>query len=380
MIEVSRSALRANIRFIRKTIGNRRIISVVKSDAYGHGLACFVPLARELGIGMFGVYSADEASVLLEAGVPGDEITIMGFIHGEDIPWANSKGISFYASDLERLKEAISSGNPENPSNIHLEIETGMNRTGIPPSALETFADLLEGNRASLRLRGTCTHLAGAENAANHMRIHRQLDSFRDGIAFLRGRGIDTGILHTASSAAALVIPEARFDAVRIGIAQYGYWPSMETRMLHILSTGQSPEGFKNPLKRVISWKSTIMGITAVRPGEFVGYGNYFLTSRRQRMAAVPVGYSQGFSRSLSNLGYVLVRGRRAKVSGMVNMNGMTVDVTDCPGVTRGDEVVIIGKQGRREITVRSFGDLAGHLNYEVLAQLPGSIPRTVTA
>jgi len=380
MIEVSRSALRANIRFIRSTIGNRRIISVVKSNAYGHGLACFVPLARELGINMFGVYAAEEASILLKAGVPGEEIIVMGFIHREDIPWANSRNISFYVSDLERLKEAISSGTPERPSNIHLELETGMNRTGIPPAELEAAADLLTGNPGSVRTGGTCTHLAGAENAANHMRIHRQLDTFHDGVALLRGKGVDPGILHTASSAAALVIPGARFDAVRVGIAQYGYWPSMETRMLHILSTGQSPEGFKNPLKRVISWKSTIMGITAVKPGEFVGYGNFFLTSRRQKMAAVPVGYSQGFSRSLSNLGYVLVRGRRAKVSGIVNMNGMTVDVTDCPGVSRGDEVVIIGKQGRREITVRSFGDLAGHLNYEVLAQLPDGIPRTVTA
>lgn len=380
MIEVSRSALKGNIRFIRSTIENRRIISVVKSNAYGHGLACFVPLARELGISMFGVYAADEASILLKAGVPGDEIIVMGFIHSDDIPWANSSNVSFYVSDIERLKESICWGTPESPSNIHLELETGMNRTGIPTAALETAVELLDTNHGSVRVRGTCTHLAGAENTANHMRIHKQLDAFRDGVAFLRGRGIDTGILHTASSAAALVIPEARFDAVRVGIAQYGFWPSMETRMLHILSSNQSPEGFKDPLKRVISWKSTIMGITAVKPGEFVGYGSFFLTSRRQRMAAVPVGYSQGFSRSLSNLGYVLVRGRRAKVSGIVNMNGMTVDVTDCPGVTRGDEVVIIGKQGRREITVRSFGDLAGHLNYEVLAQLPGSIPRTVTA
>lgn len=379
-IEISRSALKGNLRFLRDTLGDCRIISVVKSNAYGHGLKCFAGLAREMGADCFGVFSADEASSLLDAGIPGREIIIMGHIHDDDIPWAVSEGVSFYVSEPRRFSAAVTAGCPERPARIHIELETGMNRTGFPGDALEGMTALLKAKPGAVRIQGTCTHLAGAESTANHLRIQKQMNVFHELIGFLRQRGVPTGMLHAASSAAALVLPETRLDAVRVGIAQYGYWPSLETRMQHILENHGADREFKDPLRRVINWKSSVMGVTTVKPGEFVGYGSYYLTSRRQRMAAVPVGYSQGFSRSLSNLGHVLVRGRRAPVCGVVNMNEMMVDVTDCPGAVNGDEVVIIGRQGRREISVRSFGDLAGHLNYEVLAQLPAGIPRRVTA
>lgn len=380
IIELSRSALKGNYRFLRETMGDCRIISVVKSNAYGHGLKCFAGLAREMGVDLFGVFSADEASSLLEAGIPGEGIVIMGYIHHDDVPWAVAKGVSFYASEPGRLSAAVKAGTCERPSRVHIELETGMNRTGFPGDALEGIAALLKTRPGTVRIAGTCTHLAGAESTSNHLRIQRQMQKFHELTGFLRQQGLPLGMLHAASSAAALVLPETRLDAVRVGIAQYGYWPSLETRMRHILENHGADSEFTDPLKRVINWKSSVMGVASVKPGEFVGYGNYYLTSRRQRMAAVPVGYSQGFSRSLSNLGHVLVRGRRAPVCGVVNMNEMMVDITDCPGAGSGDEVVIIGRQGRREISVRSFGDLAGHLNYEVLAQLPEGIPRRVTA
>jgi alanine racemase len=379
-IELSRSALKGNIRFLKKTLGGCRLISVVKSNAYGHGIRCFAPLARELGVNMFGVFSADEAWSLLDAGIPGDEILIMGYIHESDLPWATGNNISFYVSDLECIRAAAAAGNRENPSRIHLELETGMNRTGLPQDSLETAAEILNKEPDAVRVMGTCTHLAGAESTSNHQRIQKQMTLFHELCGFLLQLGITPGMRHAASSAAALSLPETRMEGARVGIALYGYWPSMETRMHHMLDTGRKMENFRDPLKRIISWKSRVMGITMVKPGEFVGYGSSFLTSRCQRVAAVPVGYSQGFSRSLSNLGHVLIQGRRAPVCGVVNMNMMMVDITDCPGAEKGDEVVIIGKQGRREISVRSFGDLAGHLNYEVLALLPESIPRAVTA
>lgn len=375
-IEISRSALKGNLRFLKRTLGACSMISVVKSNAYGHGISGFAPLARELGVRLFGVFSADEACTLLKAGIPGGGVVIMGFIHPSDIPWATVNGVSFYVSDPERLSAAAAAGTPERPARVHLELETGMNRTGIPPDALETVVDTLTRGPGAVEVAGTCTHLAGAESTANHLRIQKQMQVFLELCDFLRGRGVDPGIRHAASSAAALSLPETRLDAVRVGIAQYGYWPSMETRMHYMLTERGKTENFRDPLKRIITWKSAVMGITSVKPGEFVGYGNYFLTSRRQRMGAVPVGYSHGFSRNLSNLGHVLVKGRRAPVCGVVNMNMMMVDITDCPGVRTGDEVVIIGRQGRREISVRSFGDLTGHLSYEVLALLPEGIPR----
>jgi alanine racemase len=134
----------------------------------------------------------------------------------------------------------------------------------------------------------------------------------------------------------------------------------------------------QDALRRVMKWYSRVMAIQHVAPGEFVGYGNAYLTTRCQRIASVPVGYAHGFSRSLSNLGHVLVHGRHAQVVGTVNMNMMLVDVTDMPDVRPGDEVVIIGRQGRLSISVGSFSDLTRNLNYEVLVRIPSEIPRVV--
>ena len=165
------------------------------------------------------------------------------------------------------------------------------------------------------------------------------------------------------------------YDMVRVGIAQYGFWPSRETYM-HILKNNQSFT--KDPLIRVLNWKSEIMSTKWVGEGEFIGYGNVFMTSRKIRIATVPIGYTHGFGRNLTNAGYVLIKGERARVVGLVNMNMLTVEITDMPGAQKGDEVVIIGRQNGQEITVASFGEMSNNLNYEVLTRLPASIPREI--
>jgi alanine racemase len=157
-------------------------------------------------------------------------------------------------------------------------------------------------------------------------------------------------------------------DMVRFGIALYGFWPSRETRIRHFLGTeGKSPVHQRDPLRRILRMKSKVMSTKIVTPGEFVGYGNSYQTAKRERVAAVPVGYSTGFARSLSNIGYVLIRGRRCNVTGIV--------IGD---VQKGEEVVIIGKQGRSCITVASFSDITSNLNYELLVRLPSEIPRMI--
>lgn len=135
----------------------------------------------------------------------------------------------------------------------------------------------------------------------------------------------------------------------------------------------------KDPLRRVLRWVSSVMSLKDLPRGEYAGYGTSYLATKKRRLAAVPVGYYHGFPRGLSNLGFVLVRGRRAPVVGVVNMNMMLVDVSEIPGVERGDEVAIIGKQGRSAITLASFGDLASRLNYEVLVRLPADLKRVIT-
>lgn len=161
---------------------------------------------------------------------------------------------------------------------------------------------------------------------------------------------------------------------VRIGISNYGFWPSDETKMMHMKN-----EGFEeDPLKRVLSWKSLIMSVNRVPKGRYVSYGKSYMTKRDSKIATVPVGYGYGFSRTLSNNGHLLVDGKMVPVVDNVNMNMVVIDVTDVAHVAVGDEVVLIGEQGTESISVNSFSDMNNSMNYELLSRLPSHIPRQV--
>lgn len=376
-IEISKSAFKDNLRFIRKTIGSKTNLSlVIKGNAYGHGIEHFLPLAEECGVNHFSVFSADEALKALESKNMGSTLMIMGMIGDDEIEWAVEHDISFYVFEFDRLTEAIRAAREQKKKAlIHLELETGMNRLGFDKSDFEKLITLLKQHSEHLSIEGFCTHYAGAESVGNYLRVQNQIKSFNEHVRYFQAAGIKAKCLHTACSAPALTYPETIMDMARIGIALYGYWPSKETYMQYILNGGKVRE---NPLKRVISWKSTVMSIKSVRKGDFINYGTSYQTSRDSRVAAIPVGYCHGFSRSMSNLGRVLIRGRRLSVVGVVNMNMFLVDVTNFPDIQKGDEVVIIGKQRNNSISVSAFGELTNYVNYETLVRLPENIPRKI--
>jgi alanine racemase len=162
---------------------------------------------------------------------------------------------------------------------------------------------------------------------------------------------------------------------VRIGILQFGFFPTQEI-LVHYLSTKKNIE---DPLKRVISWKTNVMDLKDVGAGKFIGYGTSFFTNVPTKIALIPVGYANGYSRNLSNQGKVLIHGKRFDVIGTVNMSMMAVDITECPEIQRGDEVVLIGNQGDLEISVSSFSNYSNLVNYELLTRLPSDIPRIIT-
>ncbi len=378
-IELSRQALAKNIRYLRKRVGaDTRFVSVIKGNAYGHGINIFVPLAESCGIRHFAVFDAYEASRVLPVKQPDTDLTVMGMIDNGDLEWAVEHGISFYVFENERLERAVAAARKVGrPARIHLELETGLNRTGYKDEALDRAVELIRLNGDTLELEGICTHYAGAESVANYLRVREQIDTFKRLVAELESRGIRARYRHTACSAAALNYPETIMDMVRIGIAHYGFWPTQETKMYNCLSGDN--HFTQDPLHPVLSWKSRVMSTTRVPAGRFVGYGTSYMTTRDELLAAIPVGYSHGYSRSLSNLGTVLIRGRKAPVVGMVNMNMLLVKINHVPGVEKGDEVVLIGRQGKQNITVASFADLSRHVNYELLTRLPQDIPRVVT-
>ena len=161
---------------------------------------------------------------------------------------------------------------------------------------------------------------------------------------------------------------------VRVGILQYGFWPSPET-LIHFVHKSKDNEAV---LKRVLNWKSRIMSIKTVKAGEFVSYGTHYMAQEEKNIAIIPVGYAHGYSRSLSNQGRVLIHGHRMPVIGIVNMNMLVVDVTQLTDVKKGDEVVLIGDQNGLTISLASFADFNNQLNYELLARLPGDIPRKI--
>lgn len=163
---------------------------------------------------------------------------------------------------------------------------------------------------------------------------------------------------------------------MRAGILQYGFFPTNEIKV-HYLTKQKS---FESPLHRILSWRTTVMDLKTVKPGSFIGYGNSFFTNDTTHIAIIPVGYSSGFSRSLSNTGKVLIRGKRLDVIGTVNMNMVAIDITTAPEVEKGDEVVLIGEQGEQEISVSSFSDFSQVVNYELLTRLPLNIPRITIA
>jgi alanine racemase len=373
-IEISKSAYSHNVKYLRKIVGKDvRISSVVKGNAYGHGVDTIIPLAENAKINHFSVFSATEALDVFNVASPKSDIMIMGYLNDDQLAWAIENSIEFYVFDMERLQKAVELATAiKKPARIHVEVETGFNRTGFEYENMPQVVKLIKDSQNHLILEGLCTHYAGAESITNYYRVMNQIKSYRQFYRYLTRHELKPHYRHTAGSAASLSYSQTIMDMVRIGIAQYGFWPSQETYIYQFKRNQAKDSDFK----RVISWKTRVMSIKEVDSGEFVGYGTSYMANKKLKVAIIPVGYTNGFSRSLSNSGRVLIHGKRVPVIGTVTMNTMSVNVTDIPNVQPGDEVVLVGKQKRLSISIASFSEMSNQLNYQTLARLPNNIPR----
>ncbi len=376
VIEIDKEAIKNNIRFIQELIGDEVLLSsVVKANAYGHGIEQFIPVAEEAGVKHFSVFSSDEAIRAKKAVGKGTKIMVLGWMDEDELEWAVENDIEFYVFEIDKLQQALlASRKVGKPARIHLEVETGMNRTGFKQKNLTRAIKVIHDNRSQFIISGVCTHYAGAESIANHVRVQRQIVRFKRILSWLEARNIKPELRHSACSAATIAYPKTRMDMVRIGILQYGFWPSSET-FIHFTTRRNNR---LDPLLRAISWKTRVMTVKEVSTGEFVSYGSAYQAHEPKRIAIIPVGYCHGYTRGLSNQGMVLIKGQRVKVIGFVNMNMMIADVTNLPIVKKGDEVVLIGRQEQNEITVASFSEFSNLLNYELLTRLPQNIDRVV--
>jgi alanine racemase len=374
--EISKSALKHNIEFLRNFIHKDvRISSVVKGNAYGHGFAEFVPLVEANKINHFSVFSAHEALQVKAVCKGSSKIMIMGFIDDNEMPWVIENEIEFYVFDVYRLQQAVKWAKKiKKRAKIHIEIETGMNRTGFSLKEIPEVIQLITNNRNNLTLSGLCTHYAGAESITNYYRIKKQQQLFNQVSKKYFSENIKPATRHTACSAAALRYPKSQMDMVRLGIVQYGFFPNNELAIEYLTKN----KNITNPLRRLISWKSKVMVTKNAKAGEFIGYGTSYMANSDKKIAIVSVGYSNGYTRALSNLGRVIVNGQYASVIGTINMNMVTIDVTNIDNVERGTDVILIGKQDDVEISVSSFNEFSDLVNYELLTRLPKDLPRVI--
>ena len=358
--EIDLLALAANLRAIRNRVGARPILAVVKANAYGHGAAGIARALVRDGVERLGVAIPEEGIELRQAGVSAPILVLGGFAPEQADLLLQHRLVPavFRPDQVEALSRAASRRGAAAP--VHVKVDTGMGRLGVPAGDLPAFAGLL-AQAPSIRVTGAFSHLAVADDPRDPF-TRRQIDLFREAVEALRERGLAPEETHLANSAAIMDHPPAWLSLVRPGLVLYGYPPS----------PGVTPL----PVKPVLSLKTRIIFLKEVPAGTSLGYGRTFVASRTTRVASLALGYDDGLPRQASNGGHVLVRGRKAPIAGRISMDLTTVDVTDVPGAALGDEVIVIGSSGGESIGADRVASWAGTITWEVLCGIGSRVPR----
>jgi alanine racemase len=361
-IRIDLDALTENVRAIKAHIGpGVSLISVVKANAYGHGLIPIARTALTAGASRLAVARVDEGIALRQAGINAP-VLVMGYA----IPAEARLVVEYQLTPTITSLKAASSLSDEARTlgrrvGIHVKVDTGMGRYGLLPDEVLPFLSQVIA-LPGLELEGIYTHFASADSADRTFTRY-QFSVFVGVLEALFKVGIKPRIRHAANSAAALDLPETHLDAVRIGVAQYGLHPSSEV----------SPAV---PLRPVLSLHSHVARLHTLAPRSSVGYGRTFIAKRTTQAALIPVGYGDGYHRALSGRAEVLIGKQFAPILGRVSMDQIVADVTSIPGVHEGDEVVLLGSQGDERISAEEVAAWGGTINYEVTTSLLPRLPR----
>lgn len=372
-VEISRRALAQNVLRFKTHIGpGVKLAAVVKANAYGHGLVAVSRIVLESGADWLAVNSIEEAEQVRAAGIAAP-VLCLGYVSLSQLEKAVRLDVRltvYNPATVERLGEIA--GRLGRKARLHIKVETGTNRQGVPREELPDFARMIAGY-PHLVLEGLSTHYANIEDVTEHRFAELQLRNFSEACSILESQGFSVPVRHTACTAAAILFPQTLFNMARVGIGLYGLWPSKETR-ISALQAGVA----LNELEPVLTWKTRIAQIKMVKSGETIGYGCTDLATQDTRLAVLPVGYYDGYDRKLSSIGYVLIRGRRAPVRGRVCMNMIMVDVTNIPEAHVEDEVVLLGRQGDDSVSAEVLAGKIGTINYEVVSRINPTLPRIV--
>jgi len=364
-LEIDLDAIAANTRQIKEIVGPATDVLVsLKADAYGHGALRVARTALLNGASWLGVATLSEATPLRMAGVTAP-ILVFGYIP----PWQAREAarldvrVTVYSADIA-AELAQAARDLDRTIRVHIKVDTGMARLGLRAEDVEgivRFIEELRGMRG-VEVEGIFTHLATADSADQNYAL-RQLARFDAVLDALDASGLRPPIVHAANSAAALTLPQSRYSLVRPGIAIYGLAPSAEAPL---------PTGFQPAL----AFKTQVAQVKDIPPGEGVSYGATYVTERETRIAVLPVGYADGFRRAPATWGSVLIHGQEAPLVGRVCMDQCMVNVSHIPNVRRGDEVVLIGRQGEATLSAEEVARRLGTISYEVVSALLARVPR----
>ncbi len=382
-MEIDKDAIAKNIARLKSFIAPKtKFLAVVKSNAYGHGIVEYAKESKKSGVDFFGVDSFEEAMELRNVGIK-EPILVLGYVFPANFAQCAKRNISVTISSLESLQavarqgavfERVSRSEAHKRKNgtlprlalkLHIKIDTGLHRQGFQDSDVEeVFKEIHKAGREII-IEGLYTHFAAMETpkyeSYSRMQI-RELQKWRNIFSMV---GIHP-IVHSSATSGIFFSKEFHFDMVRGGISLYGLWPSNEIKEV-------AP---KTKLVPVLTWKSVITEVKKVKALERVGYDLTEKLSRDSMLAVVPLGYWHGIPRSLSSKGEFLVRGKRAKIIGRVSMDMVVIDVTGIKDAEQGDEVVVIGRQGKEEVSAEEFAEKAGTINYEIVTRINAAIPR----
>lgn len=361
-MKVSLPALLHNLTECRKRIGDAKLLAVVKSDAYGHGA---VPVARyaENYVDYFAVACLSEAVELREGGVR-KPILILGYTSPKEYGELLARRITATVYSYEAAKKLSDTARIlGTEARVHIAVDTGMGRIGFLPEASD--ADVVAAIKAlpGIVLEGMFTHFAKADETDKSY-THRQAEKFDAFVRMLAERGVEIPVKHCCNSAGIIDFADYRYNMVRAGIVAYGLWPSDEV----------SREGVF--LKPVMEWKAHVVHVKELPAGCGISYGATFVTDRPMKIATVSVGYADGYPRSLSGKGCVLIHGQEAPILGRVCMDQLMVDVSHIPDVESEDIVTLVGRDGGRELTAEQVAALSGRFNYELVCDISTRVSR----
>ena len=367
--EIDMDAIAENFRIMHEAIHpETKMVAVIKTDGYGHGA---VPIAQMIQpedyIWGFAVATMTEAMILRKNQIT-KPVLILGYTFEEDYEDLIRYEIRPIVFKLDMAKELSEAAvHLKKTLSIHIGLDTGMSRIGYQVSEASADEIAKTAELKNLKIEGVFTHFAKADEA-DKTHVHGQIAAYQKMLTMLEERGVEIPLKHCSNSAGIIDLPEVNMDAVRAGIILYGLLPSDEVQKERI------------DLEPVMTLKSKVIHIKTLEKGRTISYGGTYEVTHTERIATIPVGYGDGYPRSLSNKGWVLIHGQKAPICGRICMDQFMVDVTDIPKVRVGDEVTLIGTDGSETLSMNELGELSERFNYEFACDLGKRIPRVFYA